>query len=371
MRTRVLIAFTAFVCLLIAAAWTVSVRTRQQSSLVDDPLASPFADVATDGSSLPVLTQAMPEFTGIEAWLNSGALTAEELKGKVVLIDFWTYSCINCIRTLPYVTAWHEKYKEKGFSVIGVHTPEFAFEKEEDNVREAIERHGIGYPVALDNDYATWDNYSNQYWPAHYLFDAHGRLRFVHFGEGRYDETERNIQALLKEAGRDAEMAVTEAGREVDFAKIGTPETYLGYARMERLGSPEAVVRDGETVYTAPEELSQGKFYLSGAWRVEAERSVAGANARILYRFNASNANLVIAPPAGKRARVEVLLDNAPVPEGYRGADVTLGPDGKTYATIDEETLYELIYSPGKYERHLLEIRFPDAGTSAYAFTFG
>lgn len=358
------------VAVLVFAAWLTAERVKDIEVVRPSPFAS-LPSTAPAGGDLPVLADRMPEFAGIEAWLNSGPIAQEELRGTVVLIDFWTYSCINCIRTLPYVTSWHEKYKDKGFTVIGVHTPEFAFEKEEDNVREAIERHGIGYPVALDNDYATWNAYSNRYWPAHYLFDAHGRLRFVHFGEGKYDETERNIQALLKEAGREAEMAVTEGGREVDFRRIGTPETYLGYARMERLGSPEPVVRDGETVYTAPEELASDKFYFSGAWRVETERSVAGANARILYRFNAANANLVIAPPDGKAARVEVLLDNAPVPEGYRGADVTLGQDGKTYATIDEETLYELIYAPGKYERHLLEIRFLDAGTAAYAFTFG
>jgi len=356
MRSRVLFLFVGGLTLLFLAALAVSMRTREQADLVSNPLGQPFDAAVTDGSSLPVLAQAMPEFTDIEAWIGSEPLTAAGLKGKVVLIDFWTYSCINCIRTLPYVTSWHEKYKDKGFTVVGVHTPEFAFEKEEANVREAMERHGITYPVALDNEFGTWNAYANHYWPAHYLFDAQGRLRYVHFGEGKYEETERNIQALLEEAGREADMPFTETDGVPEFTKIGSPETYLGYARMELLSSPEPLRRDAVQTYTAPEPYRLNRFSLSGEWRVEAERAVAvKEGAAIIYRYDASNVNLVLAPPDGGAARVQVFID---------GQDRGL-------ITIDGERLYELHSTPGAYGEHLLELRFLTPGTAAYAFTFG
>ncbi|HTK59858.1 MAG TPA: thioredoxin family protein [Candidatus Baltobacteraceae bacterium] len=356
MRPRILLLFTAGATMLLIAAWVVSMRTKDIGSLASNPLGSPFGHVASDGSSLPVLAQAMPEFAGIETWLNSEPLTAASLKGKVVLVDFWTYSCINCIRTLPYVTSWHEKYKEKGFTVIGVHTPEFAFEKEPENVRAAVARHGITYPVPLDNDYGTWNAYSNQYWPAHYLFDAQGRLRYVHFGEGKYDETERNIQALLEEAGQEAAMAVTSVPDKTDFAKIGSPETYLGYARMGGTGSPEPVRRDEVQFYTAPEPHALNRFQFSGAWRVEEERAVAaGDTSAIFYRYDASNVNLVLSPPEDRAGRVRVFID------GQDQGEIT----------IDGERLYELHSTPGAYGEHLLELRFLTPGTAAYAFTFG
>ena len=320
--------------------------------------------------SLPVLAESMPEFIGIKSWLNSAPLTPADLKGKVVLIDFWTYSCINCIRTLPYVTSWHEKYKDKGFTVIGVHTPEFAFEKIENNVRDAIKRYAVTYPVPLDNDYGTWNSYGNRYWPAHYLFDAEGRLRYTHFGEGKYDETERNIRSLLEEAGTKTAMPVTDLPSSVDFGKVGTHETYLGYGREEYFGGPERVLRDLPRTYSAPAEPELNVFYLSGSWTIEAERAVLdGATGAIIYRYRASNANLVMGAAQG-RIRAEVTLDGVPVPAGMRGADL-VEKDGKTYVEVMDERLYDLIDARGDYGTRLLRIEFLDAGAQVYAFTFG
>ncbi|HTM67728.1 MAG TPA: thioredoxin family protein [Candidatus Binatia bacterium] len=319
---------------------------------------------------LPVLAQAMPEFKGIKAWINSGPLTPADLKGKVVLVDFWTYSCINCIRSLPYVTSWHEKYKDKGFTVIGVHTPEFAFEKIESNVRDAVARNKITYPVAMDNDYGTWNAYGNQYWPAHYLFDVDGRLRHVHFGEGEYDETERDIQLLLEEAGKKVGGGMTEVPSTTDFSRIGTPETYVGYGRGDLFGSPEALKKDEPQNYVAPPDPPEGSFYLFGTWRVEEERAVfVGDTGGIAYRYQASNANLVMGAPGGK-VRAEVTLDGAPVPAGLRGADV-FEVDGRTYVDVSGQRLYSLIDAQGDYDSRTLRIKFLAPRVEAYAFTFG
>ncbi|HTK04979.1 MAG TPA: thioredoxin family protein [Candidatus Eisenbacteria bacterium] len=328
------------------------------------------AEGGANAEVLPVLAQTMPEFTDIKAWLNSPPLAAAGLKGKVVLVDFWTYSCINCIRTLPYVTSWHEKYKDKGFTVIGVHTPEFAFEKIESNVRDAIERHHITYPVAMDNDYGTWNAYNNQYWPAEYLFDAQGRLRHVNFGEGEYDVTERDIQLLLEEQGAKVDEGMTKVPSDVDFSQIGTPETYLGYGRAEYFGSPEPVKKDAPQTYSAPSAPRDGLFYLFGTWTIEEERAVLdAASGGIVYRYQASNANLVMGSAKGA-VSAEVTLDGAPVPAGLRGADI-VERDGKTYVEVSAERLYSLIDARGDYSTRTLRIRFLDAGVQAYAFTFG
>lgn len=328
------------------------------------------AEGGANAEVLPVLAGSMPEFTGIKTWLNSPPLTTADLKGKVVLVDFWTYSCINCIRTLPYVTSWQEKYKDKGFTVIGVHTPEFAFEKIESNVRDAIERHHITYPVPMDNDYGTWNAYRNQYWPAHYLFDGKGRLRDVHFGEGDYEKTEHAIQLLLEEQGAKADEAVTEVPTTTDFSQIGTPETYLGYGRAEYFGSPEAVKKDAPQTYSSPAVPQDGLFYLFGTWTIEEERAVLdAASGGIAYRYQASNANLVMGSAKGT-VSAEVTLDGAPVPAAMRGADI-VERDGKTYVEVSTERLYSLIDARGDYSKRTLRIRFLDAGIEAYAFTFG
>jgi thiol-disulfide isomerase/thioredoxin len=367
-RQTVLVASSLALAFLVFAAWVVGLRTRDmemplgmpEGVEIGTPLPMPgskFAPPAGGSSGLPVLSDGMPEFAGIEAWLNSGPLSERDLRGKVVLIDFWTYSCINCIRTLPYVTSWHDAYADDGLVVIGVHTPEFAFEREEANVRKAIERHGIRYPVALDNGYATWNAYGNRYWPAKYLFDDRGRLRYFHFGEGKYDETEANIRALLQEAGMDgmADMAEVTGAATPDFRKIGTPETYLGYGRMDLLGSPEPVLRDEVQRYTAPDAPRLNRFYYDGAWRVEEERGVlAEAPGRIVFRYSAAAANLVMGPTNGP-VRVEVRID---------------GELLKTIS-VDEEKLYELADFGSAYGEHLLELRFLDPGIAVYAFTFG
>ena len=371
MRRRILVAFAAFVLLLFAAAWTVSMRTKGGSDLAANPFGTPFDAAVSGDGALPVLAQAMPEFTGIEAWLNADPQTAAGLKGKVVLVDFWTYSCINCIRTLPYVTSWQKKYEGKGFTVIGVHTPEFAFEKDAKNVARAIAQYGITYPVALDNGYGTWNAYANHYWPAHYLFDAQGRLRETHFGEGGYDETEKAIQALLAEAGQEASMPITEAAMP-EFGKIRTPETYLGYGRSEFLASPETVRRDAPRTYSAVPPFALNRYYLSGEWRVEEERAVPSKDARLFYRYDASAANLVMgADGEGPALRVEVKLDGKPVPDALRGADLNFGEDGSTYLLVRPQKLYEIVNAGAAYGEHLLELDFPEPGTAAYAFTFG
>jgi thiol-disulfide isomerase/thioredoxin len=313
----------------------------------------------------------MPEFVEIESWLNSQPLTSEDLRGKVVLVDFWTYSCINCIRTLPYVTGWYDKYKSQGFVVIGVHTPEFAFEKERGNVAQAIERHQITYPVAQDNNYATWNAYANRYWPAHYLFDAEGNLRYTHFGEGKYDTTEANIQLLLAEAGQEVgSSAAAKADEGPDFKKINTPETYLGYARSSLLGSQEFIAPNVRKTYSTPEEVVLNKYYLAGDWLVESERAVAVEGAYITYRYSAAAVNLVMSPPSGGPGLIKVSLDGKPVPEDLRGTDL-FEQAGATWAKVESERLYFLIDSDSNYGEHVLLIEFVTGGTSAYAFTFG
>jgi cytochrome c biogenesis protein CcdA/thiol-disulfide isomerase/thioredoxin len=327
-----------------------------------------FMDQDGDESDLPVLGTA-PDFRGISTWLNTDGkpLSMADLKGKVVLVDFWTYSCINCIRTLPYVTGWYEKYKDDGFVVIGVHTPEFAFEHETENVFDAMKRYGIGYPVAQDNDYGTWKAYSNRYWPAHYLIDVQGRVRYTHFGEGKYDETEKNIQKLLAEAGMletNQEPRITNY-EEKEPTTDQTPETYLGLARMERFVSPEIAVPLSRR-YSIPEDISLHSFAYGGEWNLDAERAVVDeAGSSIGIRFRGNKAFLVLAPPEGSTGTVSIFLDSALVDKNA-GADVRDG-----VATVDSDRLYELIDLHGGNGEHTLRLEFDTPGISAYAFTFG
>jgi cytochrome c biogenesis protein CcdA/thiol-disulfide isomerase/thioredoxin len=290
-----------------------------------------------------------PEFAGIEGWINSPPLTIEGLRGKVVLIDFWTYSCINCLRTLPYLKQWDETYRDKGLVIVGVHTPEFAFEHERSNVEDAVKRLGLAYPVALDPDFGTWEAWSNRYWPAKYLIDRAGRVRFAHFGEGDYEKTEKAIRTLLAEPDLPALVS-----NDVDAEAPGdvqTPETYLGSERLAGYyGSPITVGR--EVDYAFAEALPANGVSYAGRWTVEGERIVAGADARLRLRYWAGNANLVLGT-SGKSGTVDVLLDGKPV---------------KT-VTVDKDDLYRLTDLPTAGE-HLLELRF-SPGVEAYAFTFG
>jgi cytochrome c biogenesis protein CcdA/thiol-disulfide isomerase/thioredoxin len=290
---------------------------------------------------------AAPEFTGISDWLNSPPLTLSSLRGKVVLVDFWTYSCVNCLRTLPFLRAWDKAYRDDGLQIVGVHTPEFAFEHEVDNVRAAVKRLGVRYAVAVDNDFGTWNAYGNQFWPAKYLVDREGDVRFVHFGEGAYAETERVIRSLLAERP-PASALVSAAIAEAMPSRAATPETYLGYQRLMGLANP-AVAPGRDAPYKLPAELAQNRLAYGGRWRVEAERAVAGRDARLRLRFRAKEVNLVL----GGDGRVQVLLGGRPV----------------RTVTVHGSRLYNLLRLP-RVRTGLLELRV-DRGVAGYAFTFG
>lgn len=310
------------------------------------------------GSSLPNFGKA-PEIVGIFKWLNlpagrqdSEPLTLESLKGKVVLIDFWTYTCINCIRTLPHVTSWYEKYKDKGLVIIGIHTPEFEFEKKTDNVLNAIKQYKITYPVAQDNDYSTWRAYDNHYWPAKYLIDHQGNIRYIHFGEGKYEETEQAIQSLLEEAGQIADMPLSELADETPQFRL-TPETYLGFIRMENFTSPEGP-KKGQGSFTLPTQLSQNQWAFSGDWDIQDEYSESKKDSTLELNFIASKVFLVITP-ATKSDVIKISLDGKQISE----------------LTITESKLYTLIDLKGNSTSHLLHLDFLTEGTKIYAFTFG
>src|ERR687892_188232 len=313
-------------------------------------------------AGLPVLGRA-PDFTGNDRWFNTSAnapLHLAGLRGKVVLVDFWTYTCINCIRTLPYLRAWDGRYRERGLTVVGVHTPEFAFEREADNVRRAIAQNRLRYPVAQDNEFATWSAWGNQYWPSKYLIDDRGRVRYAHFGEGAYEETEAAIRALLAEAGRDRLGPVAEAKAEPAHPELATPETYLGHERAE--GFVPGPPRPGYGVYEAPDELRPVTFALSGEWYVGQESATAVGDARIEARVTARKVFLVMSSKGGRPREVQVLLDGRPVGDGEAGEDVRGGR-----ATVREERLYRLVSLPGVEDRRLT-LRMP-AGVTRHALT--
>lgn len=316
----------------------------------------------------------LPSLGGAVQWLNSPPLTAQALKGKVVLVDFWTYSCINCLRTLPYVKAWAEKYRDQGLVVIGVHTPEFAFERDVGNVTKAMKDLGITYPVAIDNDYKVWRAFNNQYWPAHYFVDAQGRIRYHHFGEGKYAESERVIQQLLRETGaaKVADGLINARAEGVQLApnmnEVRSPETYVGYRRAEHFVADIDLAPDKVTAYSPPSQLALNNWSLDGQWTVGPERAVSNAPAsRIVYRFHARDLHLVLGPGAdGKPVRFKVLIDGKP-PGDAHGVDVA--PDGS--GSVIEQRLYQLVRQTAGVKDRTFSIEFLDPGVSAYAFTFG
>ncbi|MHC8370397.1 cytochrome c biogenesis protein DipZ [Pseudomonas sp. MDT1-85] len=316
----------------------------------------------------------LPSLDGAVQWLNSPPLTAQALKGKVVLVDFWTYSCINCLRTLPYVKAWAEKYRDQGLVVIGVHTPEFAFERDVGNVTKAMKDLGITYPVAIDNDYKVWRAFNNQYWPAHYFADAQGHIRYHHFGEGKYAESERVIQQLLREAGaaKVADGLINARAEGVQLApnmnEVRSPETYVGYRRAEHFVSETDMAPDKVTAYSPPAQLALNNWSLDGQWIVGPERAVSNApTSRIVYRFHARDLHLVLGPGAdGKPVRFKVLIDGKP-PGDAHGVDVA--PDGS--GSVTEQRLYQLVRQTAGVKDRTFSIEFLDPGVSAYAFTFG
>jgi thiol-disulfide isomerase/thioredoxin len=315
----------------------------------------------------------MPSLAGATGWLNSPPLTRESLRGKVVLVDFWTYSCINCLRTLPYVKRWYETYKDHGLVVIGVHAPEFAFERDPNNVRRAVGELGIGYPVAIDDDYAIWRGFSNQYWPAHYFIDAEGRIRGHHFGEGDYEGSERIIRELLTQAGyKDlppAGAAPAAAGIEAapDMAHVSSEETYIGYRRADGFRSPGGFADDRPKSYALPASLALNEWGLLGQWTDDPEKAVLdAAPGKIEFRFLARDLHLVLGPPGDKPVRFRVRLDGAAPGENH-GVDT----DAEGNGVIREQRLYQLIRQTSPGAPHTFSIEFLDAGVQAYSFTFG
>jgi thiol-disulfide isomerase/thioredoxin len=316
----------------------------------------------------------MPAFDGATEWLNTEPLAPRDLHGKVVLVDFWTYTCINWLRTLPYIRAWADAYAEKGLVVVGVHTPEFSVEHDIDNVRRAARAMGIEYPIALDNDYAVWTAFSNQYWPALYLADAEGRIRHHQFGEGGYEMSERAIRQLLSDAGAvdlpDDPVPVEARGIEIagDWHNVRSGETYLGLARSQGFASPVLATIDEPRQYTVPARLHLNEWALAGDWTLGREEAVSNAaNGRIAYRFHARDLHLILTPPAPHAsARFRVLLDGQ-APGDARGLDVD--EDGNSLVT--EPRLYQLIRQRGEITDRLFEIEFLDPGAGALCFTFG
>jgi cytochrome c biogenesis protein CcdA/thiol-disulfide isomerase/thioredoxin len=309
-----------------------------------------------------------PEIVGINHWFNTDKpLNLADLKGKVVLVDFWTYTCINCIRTLPHVTSWYEKYKDKGFVVIGVHTPEFAFEKDTDNVANAITRFNIHYPVAQDNDYATWTNFQNRYWPAEYLIDGNGMIRRVHFGEGEYDGMERAIQELLKENGQTISGSTIEMPDQTPTRKT-SPETYLGLKGLQYSQYyPSDITEAGIQTFQFNSKPLQNQFSFGGKWKIgDDEVSTISENAQLTYHFVAGKVYLVMAPPASSSAQVHVTLDGKQIGSTQAGKDVKNG-----VVTVDTDRLYELVNLGDKVQDHIIGLAFITPLTSAFAFTFG
>jgi len=314
-----------------------------------------------------------PPLSGATGWLNSPPLTPAGLRGKVVVVDIWTYTCINWLRTLPYVRAWAEKYKDQGLVVIGVHTPEFAFEKNVDNVRRAAKDMGVDYPIAIDSDYAIWRAFKNSYWPALYVVDAQGRVRHHHFGEGEYEQTEMVIQQLLFDAGargiaRDL-VSVDTRGAEAaaDWGSLRSQENYVGYERTENFASAGGA-SDKPRVYVVPARLKLNQWGLAGDWTVQKDRTVLNKpDGRIVYRFHARDLHLVMGPAApGTSVRFRVLIDGQP-PGAAHGFDVDDQGNGK----VTEQRLYQLIRQPSPIADRQFEIEFLDPGVEAFAFTFG
>jgi cytochrome c biogenesis protein CcdA/thiol-disulfide isomerase/thioredoxin len=363
---------------------TVSTARIEQGLLDAVPGAQPSAPPmmmmgpATAGSEAPLPVEGtLPALDGATGWLNSPPLDAAQLRGKVVLIDFWTYSCINCLRAMPFVHEWQRRYRDHGLVVIGVHTPEFAFERDPRNVMKAVQQLKVDYPVALDNQYAIWRAFNNRYWPAHYFVDAQGNIRGHQFGEGNYARSEQVIRRLLAEAGQTrlpppADPAAADlkgVAAQADMGNLRSPETYLGHARAEQFASPGGQRTDTAFDYALPPALALTQWGLSGRWIIDDEAArLQQPGGRIAFQFHARDLHLVLAPRQdGTPVRFRVWLDGRPLPAADAGSDV--GSDGS--GVIDEHRLYQLVRQRGAVAPHRFEIEFLDAGAQAYAFTFG
>lgn len=326
-----------------------------------------IANAGTVSTSTPLQLQnglsapyPAPEIAGITAWINSPPLTMSELRGKVVLIDFWTFSCINCIRTLPYLKSWYDKYRDKGFVIIGVQAPEFEFEKDLSNVQNAVTQDGIKYPVALDNQFVTWRNFHNSYWPAHYLIDKEGNVVYTHFGEGEYDVTENNIRYLLGIASAAAPQADTSQS-----SFFQSPETYFGYARAEHFSSPETVAQDEMTHYSFPKRLGKNEWALSGNWKIMNDRIVSGTGESVLqFRFYARRVFVVMGNASEKEITVKVTLDGNAV-SAEHGKDVS-----NSEIHVGRHTLYDVIEFKDA-RGAVLQLSASAPGLELYTFTFG
>jgi thiol-disulfide isomerase/thioredoxin len=313
-------------------------------------------------------TTHVPLLEGANGWLNSEPRSPEDLRGHVVLFDFWTFTCINWLRTAPYIRAWAAKYQEHGLVTIGIHTPEFDFEHDLENVTRMVQQLGVEYPVAIDNDYAVWDAFANSYWPAVYLADVDGGIRFEHFGEGAYEDTERAIQELL---GVDGDLVSVEpSGLEVaaKWDDVESPETYVGYRQAERFASPGDAVPNERHAYVAPETLGRNQWALAGEWTIRQQPAVLHeAGGSITYRFHARDLNLVLAAEDGASPiRFRALLDGE-APGASHGDDV----DEEGNGTVSDPRLYGVIRQPGGITDRTCEVTFLDSGAKVYVFTFG
>lgn len=326
------------------------IRKNSSGTLLPQPHMTSLADL---GSA--------PELTAGGQWFNSDPLTLMSLRGRVVLVDFWTYTCINCIRTLPYLTEWDRKYRDKGLVIIGVHSPEFEFEKKAENVKQAIQDEGILYPVMQDNDFVTWRAYNNNYWPATYFIDKDGHVRFTHFGEGNYDESEQVIQELLAQTGSLVDMPISNPTYTIEAR---TPELYVGYGRLSALTSPEPVRKDAEAVYSSPETLPQHNFSLEGRWVVGREYAAPRSGARLRLRFQAKNVFLVMRQ-RNYEAHILVRLDDQTISGQDAGSDVV-----NAVITVSKDRLYDIIKLPDAGD-HTVTLEFLDGNIELYAFTFG
>ena len=328
--------------------------------------------LAGDASALPVEGR-LAAFDGATGWLNSDPLTPENLRGRVVLVDFWTYTCVNWLRTLPYLREWDVKYRDAGLTIVGVHTPEFGFEHHRDNVIRESASLQVAYPIAIDSDYSVWQAFANHYWPAVYLADTEGRLRYHHFGEGEYAATEMAIQQLLLEAGREVDqdlVMVDPQGLEVaaNWRTLQSPETYLGYRQASGFAQADLAELDEPAPYEAPARLTRNQWALTGSWTVAGHAAVLHeAGGRIAFEFHARDVNLVMGPSDSASAvRFRTFLDNRPAGEVH-GTDVRA--DGR--GTVDAQRTYQLIRQPGGIEDRRFEIEFLDPGVEGYCFTFG
>ncbi len=364
----------------IALGWDTGFLTRLslantaslEQSLIDKVRPAGAAKIThIAGSDLPV-EGTFPSLDGATGWINSPPLTPKGLRGKVVLIDFWTYSCINCLRALPYVRAWADKYRDHGLVVIGVHAPEFAFERDPENVRRAVRDLGVTYPVALDANLAIWRAFNNVYWPAHYFIDAQGRIRAHHFGEGEYDASERTIQKLLMEAGYvDVPGSIVnpdaKGAERAPAMDVQSPETYVGYARGANFAG-DHVAQDKASGYAAPAALNLNQWALDGNWTIGPQMTVLNStNGKIVFRFHARDLHLVLGPANGRTpVRFRVTIDGAP-PGSAHGTDTDVAGDG----TVTTQRLYQLIRQNGAIADHTFAIEFFDPGVQAYSFTFG